>query len=127
MALTNTNLRNAKPKAAPYKLADEKGLFLLVQPSGGMLWRMKYRVDGRDAEGNAKRIEKKLSLGTYPEIGLRDARERRDAARGLLAQGKDPADEKRREKQAKMLGAVNTFSAVAKASIEKNRRDGLVT
>ncbi|THD37328.1 MAG: DUF4102 domain-containing protein [Sphingomonas sp.] len=125
MALTNANLRNAKPRAAPYKLSDEKGLFLLVQPSGGMLWRMKYRVDGRDAEGNAKRVEKKLSLGTYPEIGLKDARERRDAARSLLAQGKDPADEKRREQQAKRLGAVNTFGAVAKACIEKNRRDGL--
>lgn len=125
MALTATTLRSAKPKAAPYKLADEKGLFLLVQPSGGMLWRMKYRVDGHDDEGNAKRIEKKLSLGTYPDVGLADARERRDAARRLLAQGKDPADEKRREKHAKKIGAVNTFSAVAKAYIEKNRRDGL--
>lgn len=125
MALTNANLRNAKPKAAPYKLADEKGLFLLVQPSGGMLWRMKYRVDGRDAAGNPKRVEKKLSLGAYPEVGLKDARERRDAGRRLLAQGKDPADEKRREKLAKRLGAINTFGAVAKAYIEKNRRDGL--
>jgi integrase len=90
-----------------------------------MLWRMKYRVDGHDDAGNAKRIEKKLSLGTYPDVGLADARERRDAARRLLAQGKDPANEKRREKQAKKIGAVNTFSAVAKAYIEKNRRDGL--
>lgn len=125
MALTATTLRNAKPKAAPYKLANEKGLFLLVQPSGGMLWRMKYRVDGRDGAGNAKRVEKKLSLGTYPDVGLADAREHRGAARRLLAQGKDPADEKRREKQAKKIGAINTFGAVAKACIEKNRRDGL--
>lgn len=125
MALTNANLRNAKPKAAPYKVADEKGLFLLVQPSGGLLWRMKYRVDGRDDAGNPKRVEKKLSLGAYPEVGLKDARERRDAARRLLAQGVDPAGEKRREKQAKRIGAINTFGAVAKAYIEKNRRDGL--
>lgn len=125
MALTVTTLRNAKSKAAPYKLADEKGLFLLVQPSGGMLWRMKYRVDGRDEAGNAKRVEKKLSLGVYPDVGLADARERRDAARRLLAQGKDPAEEKRRDKQAKKTGAINTFGAVAKAYIEKNRRDGL--
>jgi integrase len=125
MALTATTLRNAKAKAAPYKLADEKGLFLLVQPSGGMLWRMKYRVDGHDQAGNAKRIEKKLSLGTYPDVGLADARDRRDAARRLLAQGKDPADEKRREKHVKKIGAANTFSVVAKAYIEKNRRDGL--
>jgi integrase len=125
MALTNTTLRNLKPKATPFKLADEKGLFLHVQPSGGMLWRMKYRVDGCDAEGNAKRVEKKLALGAFPDVGLKDARERRDAARRLLAQGLDPADEKRRERQAKKIGAINTFGAAAKAYIEKNRRDGL--
>ena len=125
MALTNTTLRNSKPKAKPYKLADEKGLFLLVQPSGGMLWRMKYRVDGRDEEGNPKRVEKKLALGTYPEISLKEARDRRDEARHLLAQGRDPADEKRRQRQARKIGAANTFSAVAKALIEKNKRDGL--
>lgn len=125
MALTNTTISNAKPRATPYKLADEKGLFLLIQPSGGKLWRMKYRVDGRDAAGNPKRVEKKLSLGAYPEVSLRDAREGRDEARRSLAQGKDPAGEKRRDKQAKKISAANTFSAVAKAYIEKNRRDGL--
>ena len=60
-ALSATTVHNVKPKAAPYKLADEKGLLLLVQPSGGMLWRMKYRVDGRDDASIAKRIKKKLS------------------------------------------------------------------
>ncbi|MGE4323674.1 MAG: tyrosine-type recombinase/integrase [Sphingobium sp.] len=125
MALTNTTIGNAKPKATPYKLADERGLFLLIQPSGGKLWRMKYRVDGRDAAGNPKRVEKKLALGAYPDVGLKGAREARDEARRLLAQGKDPADEKRREKQTKKISAANTFSAVAKAYIEKNRRDGL--
>ncbi|MDR6847722.1 site-specific integrase [Sphingomonas sp. BE137] len=125
MALTNITLRNIKPSAKPYKLADEKGLFLLVQPSGGMLWRMKYRIDGRDEAGNAKRVEKKLGLGTYPEVSLKDAREGRDAARRLLALGKDPANEKNREKQARRVSAANTFSAVATAYIEKNRRDGL--
>lgn len=68
MSLVVTQLRNAKPAAKPYKLADEKGLFLLVQPSGGMLWRFKYRYDGRDETGLPKRIEKKLGLGTYPEV-----------------------------------------------------------
>ena len=70
MALTNTTIRSAKPKAKPYKLTDEKGLFLLVQPSGGMLWRLKFRVDGRDEQGNPKKVEKKLGLGTYPEVSL---------------------------------------------------------
>jgi integrase len=125
MALSVTTLRNAKPNAKPYKLADEKGLFLLVQPSGGMLWRFKYRIDGRDAAGNLKRVEKKLGLGTFPEIGLKDARDLRDEARALLAKGIDPADKKRRDKQAAKVSAANTFSAVAKAYIEKNARDGL--
>ncbi|WP_126176985.1 tyrosine-type recombinase/integrase [Tsuneonella rigui] len=125
MALSNTALRNVKPKEKPYKLADEKGLFLLVQPSGGMLWRLKYRIDGRDETGAPKRVEKKLALGTYPEVGLKDARDLRDEARALLAKGIDPADKKRRDKRAAKIGAANTFSAVAKAYIAKNRRDGL--
>ena len=86
---------------------------------------MKYRVDGHDEAGNPKRVEKKLSFGAYPEVSLKDARDRRGEARRVLAQGKDPADEKRREKQAKKISAANTFNAVAKAYIEKNRRDGL--
>ncbi|MPT23022.1 MAG: DUF4102 domain-containing protein [Starkeya sp.] len=67
MALTDTAIRNAKPQAKPYKLTDEKGLFLLVQPSGGKLWRFKFRVDGRDEKGQPKRVEKKVGFGTYPD------------------------------------------------------------
>ena len=66
MALTVTAIKAAKPKAKPYKLADEKGLSLIVSPSGGMLWRWKYRVDGIGADGQPKRIEKMLALGAYP-------------------------------------------------------------
>lgn len=125
MALTSTAIRNAKPKDKPYKLTDEKGLFLLVQPSGGMLWRMKYRIDGRDDAGQAKRVEKKLGLGVYPDVSLKDARDRRDEARRLLANGIDPSDQKRRDVQAAKASAVNTFEAVAEAFIAKNERDGL--
>jgi integrase len=125
MALLITTLRNAKPKEKPYKLADEKGLFLLVQPSGGMLWRMKYRIDGRDEAGNPKRVEKKLGLGTYPDVSLKDARDRRDEARRNLASGIDPAEKKRRDILASKAGAANTFTAVAEAYIAKNERDGL--
>ncbi|KPF80499.1 integrase arm-type DNA-binding domain-containing protein [Novosphingobium sp. AAP93] len=125
MALSITTIRNAKPKAKPYKLADEKGLFLLVQPSGGMLWRMKYRVDGRDSDGNPKRVEKKLGLGTYPEVSLKDARERRDEARRQLANGIDPAEQKRRDVLASRVSAANTFASVAEAYVAKNERDGL--
>lgn len=125
MALSVTSIRNAKPKGKPYKLADERGLFLLVQPSGGMLWRFKYRIDGRDEAGAPKRVEKKLGLGTYPDVSLKDARDRRDEARALLAKGIDPADQKRRDKLAAQTSAANTFRAIAKAYIEKNTRDGL--
>ncbi len=58
MPIVAIQIRNAKPGQKPYKLTDEKGLFLLVQPSGGMLWRMKYRINGNDDEGRSKRIEK---------------------------------------------------------------------
>jgi hypothetical protein len=78
MALTDIAIRSAKPRAKPYKLGDTLGLFLLVQPTGGKLWRLKYRVDGR---------EKKLGIGTYPEISLANARKRRDDARELMAGG----------------------------------------
>jgi integrase len=125
MPLSNTILRNVKPKPKPYKLTDEKGLFLLVQPSGGMLWRMKYRIDGRDEAGNPKRVEKKLSLGAFPEVSLKQARDGRDEARRVLAAGQDPAEKKRREKQSAKINAANNFDSVAKAFIEKNKRDGL--
>lgn len=125
MALTVTKLNSAKPKDRPYKLADEKGLFLLVQPSGGMLWRMKYRIDGRDEDGIPKRIEKKLGLGTFPDVGLKEARQMRDRAREQLAKGIDPAEKKRRDKHAAKVSAANSFSAVAKLYIDKNRREGL--
>lgn len=125
MALTVTAIKAAKPKAKPYKLADEKGLSLIVSPSGGMLWRWKYRVDGIGADGQPKRIEKMLALGAYPDVGLQAARERRDAARQQLASGIDPAEKKQRDKRAAKIGAANTFHAVATNFIEKCRRDGL--
>jgi len=125
MPLTDTSIRNAKPKAKPYKLSDEKGLFALVQPSGGKLWRLKYRIDGRDDDGNPKRVEKKLGLGTYPEISLKEARDLRDKARKLIARGIDPAEKKRQDDHAAKLNAANTFRAVADAYIDENRRDGL--
>ena len=115
MALTDVSIRKAKAGPKPYKMGDSSGLFLLVQPSGGKLWRMKYRVDGR---------EKKLGLGTYPEVGLAEARRRRDAAREQMAQGKDPSREKQREKARARLDAENTFAALASEFCEKRRHDG---
>jgi integrase len=117
MALTDIALRNAKAMEKPYKLTDEKGLYLLVTPSGGRLWKLKFR--------NKAGVEKKLSLGTYPEVGLKQVRERRDDARRMLANGVDPAEQKRRDRHIAKVSASNTFSAVARAYIAKNKRDGL--
>jgi hypothetical protein len=76
MPLTDVSIRNAKPSDKPAKLFDERGLFLLVTPGGGKWWRFKYRFDGK---------EKLLSLGVYPDVGLKDARDRRDEARKQVA------------------------------------------
>lgn len=115
MALTDVAIKNAKAREKPYKLGDAGGLFLLVQPSGGKLWRMKYRVDGR---------EKKLGIGIYPDVSLADARKRRDDARELIAAGKDPSREKQRSKIRARTQAENTFTAIAAEYCTKRKRDG---
>lgn len=104
MPLTATAVKNAKFAAKPYKLADEKGLYLLVN-SVGKYWRLDYRFD-------AKR--KTLALGTYPEVSLQDARERRDAARKLVAAGGDPGAQRKAAKRAKTEAGTNTFEALAR-------------
>jgi len=115
MALTDTAIRLAKPGATERKLADEKGLYLLLTPSGSKLWRLKYRLDGK---------EKKLALGSYPEIGLKDARAKRDAARKAAQAGSDPAVAKREERIAKRIAAANTFGPIAEEYIAKLEAEG---
>jgi integrase len=108
MSLTDVTIRNAKPKAKPYKLSDDKGLFILIQPSGGKLWRFKYRFNG---------IEKKLGIGRYPEITLGEARKRRDIARQQIASGIDPAEAKVRERLEAQESAAQTFKRLAEEYI----------
>ncbi|RVT93134.1 tyrosine-type recombinase/integrase [Sphingomonas crocodyli] len=115
MALTPLDVRNAKPRAIPYKLADEKGLFLLVQPSGARLWRLKYRFH---------KVERKLSLGHYPEVSLKEARDRRDDARRMVEGGADPIAVRRREKLEGELRAATTFRLVADEYLEKMEAEG---
>jgi integrase len=117
MPLTDSAIRALKPRDRAYKVADEKGLYLQVTPSGGRLWRVKFRTPGG--------VEKKLSLGAYPDVSLKEARAARDAARGMLAKGIDPAEQKRRDRRAAKINAVNTFRSVARAYIDRNKRDGL--
>jgi len=102
MALTDLAVRNAKPCSKPRKLFDSRGLFLMVTPAGGRWWRFKYRFDGK---------EKLLSLGTYPDVSLKLARDRRDDARTLVAKGIDPAQARRASKEAGQ--AEDTFEFVA--------------
>ena len=116
MALSDTAIRALKPGAKDYKAADEKGLYLLVTPTGGRLWRLKYRSPGG--------VERKLSLGAYPDVSLKDARDQRDEARKLLASGVDPAEKKKRDRHAAKVSAANSFSAVAQSYIDKCKREG---
>lgn len=105
MPLTDVAVRAAKPKEKPYKLADERGLFLLVNPSGSKYWRWKFRVDGK---------EKLLSFGTYPDVGLREAREKRDEAKKLMAAGIDPAQNRKAQKAARTEEVANSFEVLCR-------------
>lgn len=103
--LTDVKVRKAVPGARDYKLADAHGLYLLVRPNGSRLWRMKYRVAGK---------EKLLSFGAYPEVSLIEARDLRDAARKAVRGGLDPAAENRRRAMVNHDQAALTFEAIAR-------------
>ncbi len=105
MALSDIAIRNAKAKEKPYKLSDSGGLFILITASGGKLWRYSYRFDGK---------QKTLSLGSYPDVGLKEARELHVAARKILATGVDPNENRKNNKAAKKLNTANSFEIVAR-------------
>ena len=109
--LSDTAIKNAKPGAKPLKLSDEKGLFLLLSPAGGKWWRLKYRFGGK---------EKLLSLGTYPEVSLKAAREKRDDARKLLAADVDPGENRKAVKAAKSERGANSFEVIGRVWFAKN-------
>lgn len=115
MALSDVAIRNAKPGEKAIKMADGGGMFLMVTPAGGKLWRLKYRVDGR---------EKLLAIGAYPGIGLGEARRRREEARELIALGKDPSREKQRDKVRARIHAADNFKAICDEYCQKRRKDG---
>lgn len=111
MTLTVVEIKNAKPKDKPYKMADEKGLYLLINPNGSKLWKFKYRFAG---------FEKKLSFGAFPDVSLSAAREARDEARRQLANKIDPGILKNSIKRSKIMAAENCFEAVAREWHAKN-------
>ncbi len=105
MALTDTTCKNIKPSDKPRKMADGGGLYLEIMPSGSKYWRLKYRFNGK---------EKRLAFGVYPEVSLKDAREKRDNARKLLSDGVDPSVHKKEKKRISKLNTENTFEAIAR-------------
>ncbi len=113
--LTTVQIRSLKPEQRPYKVADSDGLFLLVQPTGALLWRFRYKVFGQ---------ERKLSLGTFPDLSLEKARRKRDEARAQLIDGIDPVEEKRQRRLEAELAAKTTFGLVADEYIQKMQREG---
>lgn len=111
MPLTDTAIRNTKPSAKPTKLTDGGGLYLLLNPNGSRWWRLDYRFRGK---------RKTLSMGVYPDVSLKDARNRRDEARKLLAFEVDPGENRKAVKAAKVERATNSFEAITREWFEKH-------
>jgi Arm DNA-binding domain len=115
MALKDLEIRALKAQDRIYKRADERGLYIEVRPGGSKLWRFKYRHLGKN---------KRIALGSYPEVGLAEARRRRDEARQQLRDGIDPVGERKRDKLTALYNATNTFGEVAGQYIEKLIAEG---
>ena len=112
MPLSNTAILNARPTDKPYILTDERGLSIQIQPAGGKWWRLRYRFDGK---------AKMLSFGTYPDVGLKEARDKRDAARKLLAAGVDPGEHRKATKATRVERATNSFEVICREWLENKR------
>lgn len=113
MSLSDTAIRKIKPTGKSFKVADERGLHLLVTPSGGKLWRLKYRFEGK---------EKLISFGAYPDVPLVRAREKRDEARRILADGIDPSEHRKAHQAMRAEVNGNTFEAIAREWYSKQLR-----
>ncbi len=113
MALTDRAIQTkAKPADKPFKLTDGHGLHLLVKPNSGRYWRLQYRMAGK---------QKTLALGVYPEVSLKEAREKQADARKLIRNGIDPAEIKREQKRQKKAKAENLFENIAREWHEQQK------
>ncbi len=110
MSLTDLAIRRSKPKDKPYTLNDSNGLSLLIEPNGSKGWRLRYRFSGK---------AKLMSLGTYPNVALADARTARDEAKKLIAGGIDPAEVRKAKKREIESRFGNTFEGIAREWYEK--------
>ena len=111
-----TTVTSARPREREYKLTDGAGLYLLVKPNGRKLWRLNYAYLGK---------QRTLSFGAWPDVGLADARERRDEARKLIAAGLDPSHEAKLAEARAMLSEENSFKLVAEEWVAKQEREGM--
>ncbi|MEO1380437.1 MAG: Arm DNA-binding domain-containing protein, partial [Pseudomonadota bacterium] len=116
MPLTDTAIKNLKPKERPYKKADARGLHIYVRPNGSKLWRMSYRFEGK---------HKLLSFGRYPDVSLSRAREKMRSAKSLLADGIDPSAKKKADKAEAAAINEHTFEKISAELLEKRRKEGL--
>src|SRR5258705_13917489 len=109
MAITDTEIKRAKPEQKPYSMSDSGGLHLEITPAGGKLWRWKYRFEGK---------EKLMALGKYPQISLALARKRHGDGRELLATGIDPMAHQEGKKIAAQISTEKSFATVAARWLE---------
>ena len=109
--LTNIKVKNFKPLGRTQRIFDGRGLYLEVSPRGGKWWRLKYRFNGKD---------KRISLGTYPDVSLKDARDQRDDMRRLIVKGVDPSENRKALKATKMENAANSFEVIVREWISQN-------
>lgn len=112
MRLTDATARNAQARDKAYRLTDGRGMYLEVSPAGGKYWRMKYRFAGR---------EKRLAIGVYPEVSLKEARDRRDNARKMLANNVDPTQHRKSVKASNVEACANSFEVIAREWFLKNK------
>lgn len=105
MPLNDMQIRRAKPEAKAYTLGDGQGLSLLIEPNGSKSWRFRYRYGGKP---------KMISLGVYPIVTLAAARTKRDEARKIVAEGRNPSEIRKEQKLAQQVGVGNTFEVIAR-------------
>jgi len=113
LSLTDVKVRSLKARDRQYKVADGRGLFLVITTNGSKYWRFRYRFVDR---------EKSLAIGVYPDITLAEARDKAHEARKLLANDVDPGAEKQNKKRERRLAAANTFEAIAREWFQKNSK-----
>lgn len=116
MSLTDVKIRALKARDRPYKATDDRGLYLEVSANGTKLWRYRYRYLGKD---------KRIALGCYPDVGLAEARRKRDDVKSQLYEGVDPGAKRKREKLLAIYKGANTFGDLAGEYINKMVAEGL--